>query len=257
MPPSLRKRKQATKPVETKPKRVKTMTVVEHNHKINTTGLAALPDELHLEIFSHLPSVLICCEEENLPLDRPGTDRHFTLNSLSQTCRSLRAVYLAYLWERIEVYDSFKLPGKGTSLPKIPTAKKKKQYTSSIGAGSQRKSKPSVCRGASSPTGNCDDTTTKSGSYKENRSPDATPVPSFENLGVIRIRADIILFPYRGSEEEVDSEEQDKWLKWAERTLHKVQSNGADKQSSRIYFTTPDGHCTEHLVQPDTGRHQR
>ncbi|PPQ76112.1 hypothetical protein CVT24_003769 [Panaeolus cyanescens] len=86
-----------------------------------TTGYLALPIELHAEIISHLPKYPICCEApEKSDYDKQGRDRHFTLHSLSRVCHALRVACLPYLWEGIEVYEGFKIPGKGTRLGKIP-----------------------------------------------------------------------------------------------------------------------------------------
>ncbi|KIM40027.1 hypothetical protein M413DRAFT_446918 [Hebeloma cylindrosporum] len=73
----------------------------------NTTGFAALPDELYLEIISHFPAYPIPCGDKAVNI-QAVRDRHFTLFALSQTCRSLRPAFLRYLWQRIEVYDGMK-----------------------------------------------------------------------------------------------------------------------------------------------------
>ncbi|KDR68761.1 hypothetical protein GALMADRAFT_231112 [Galerina marginata CBS 339.88] len=73
---------------------------------INTQGLPALPDDLHLEIISHFSFQPVPSKEKHWSETFDGLrDRHLTLLSLSQTCRSLRPCYLRYLWQRIEVFD--------------------------------------------------------------------------------------------------------------------------------------------------------
>jgi len=76
----------------------------------NTTGFAALPDELYLEIISHFPAYPIPRGDGSIKI-RAVRDRHLTLSSLSQTCRSLRPAFLRYLWQRIEVYDGMDTGG--------------------------------------------------------------------------------------------------------------------------------------------------
>ncbi|PPR02584.1 hypothetical protein CVT24_002156 [Panaeolus cyanescens] len=90
---------------------------------INSTGFAALPNEIYGEIASHIPSVSVSChsieEHEELTRKNASSDkfeRHFTLHNLSITCRALRPVFQRYLWQTIEVFDSFKLID-GRSLP--------------------------------------------------------------------------------------------------------------------------------------------
>ncbi|KDR68760.1 hypothetical protein GALMADRAFT_146102 [Galerina marginata CBS 339.88] len=75
---------------------------------INTQGLPALPDDLHLEIISHFSFQPVPTKQKHWPETfdvRSLRDRHLALRSLSQTCRSLRPFYLRYLWQRIEVFD--------------------------------------------------------------------------------------------------------------------------------------------------------
>jgi hypothetical protein len=80
-------------------------------HSANTSGLLSLADEIYLEILSHLPAFPI-------PTEHRGTDtelyghRRLVLDALSQTCRTLRRVFLRYRWQRIEVYDRMDL-GRG------------------------------------------------------------------------------------------------------------------------------------------------
>jgi hypothetical protein len=77
----------------------------------NTSGFAALPDELYLEIISYFPAYPIPCGDKLVDIEAVR-DRHVTLFALSQTCRSLRPAFLRYLWQRIEVYDGMET-GRG------------------------------------------------------------------------------------------------------------------------------------------------
>ncbi|KAF8972528.1 hypothetical protein BDZ97DRAFT_1913028 [Flammula alnicola] len=70
----------------------------------NTRGFPALPDELYLEIVSNFPEIPVPTPYRRVH-SKVFHDRHLTLFALSQTCRSLRRVFLRYLWQRIEVYD--------------------------------------------------------------------------------------------------------------------------------------------------------
>jgi len=74
----------------------------------NATGLPSLPDEIHLEIVSHMPAIPIPTVSSKIDIVG-ARERHVTLHALSQTCRSLRRVFLRYLWQRIEVYDGMKI----------------------------------------------------------------------------------------------------------------------------------------------------
>jgi len=82
----------------------------------NTSGFAALPDELYLEIISHFPAYPIPRGFKSVDIEAVR-DRHLTLLALSQTCRSLRPAFLRYLWQRIEVYDGMET-GKGQLHPR-------------------------------------------------------------------------------------------------------------------------------------------
>jgi len=83
---------------------------------VNTRGFAALPDEIYLEIVSHMPSVPIPTpiHLESYPGIRRS--RHETFLSLSQTSRSLRRFFWRYLWQRIEVREGMKIGGKDVTL---------------------------------------------------------------------------------------------------------------------------------------------
>ena len=89
-------------------------------HVVNTRGFATLPDEIYLEIVSHIPSVPIPTPEsihlESYPEIRRS--RHETFLSLTQTSRSLRRFFWRYLWQRIrvEVREGMKIGGENDTL---------------------------------------------------------------------------------------------------------------------------------------------
>ncbi|KDR68718.1 hypothetical protein GALMADRAFT_256541 [Galerina marginata CBS 339.88] len=85
----------------------------------NTHGFPALPDELYLEIISNLPPIPVPTKDVRVNT-KALRNRQQTLFSLSQTCRSLRRVFLRYLWQRIEVFDGMET-AKGP-LPALNTA---------------------------------------------------------------------------------------------------------------------------------------
>ena len=76
------------------------ITQVAH---LNTRGLPALADEIYLEVISHIPSVPIPTTEDSPLYAEIRRYRREIFLSLSQTCRSLRRVFLRYVWQRIEV----------------------------------------------------------------------------------------------------------------------------------------------------------
>ena len=93
-------------------------------HAVNTCGFVTLPDEIYLQILSHIPSVPIPTSEsihsESYPEIRRS--RHETLLSLSQTSRSFRRFFWRYLWQRIEVREGMKIGGKDDTL-KVPSTR--------------------------------------------------------------------------------------------------------------------------------------
>ena len=98
----------------TRSNRVETLArekMLASGQTFNTSGFAALPDELYLEIISHFPAYPIPCGHKSVKV-QAVRDRHLTLLALSQTCRSLRPAFLRYLWQRIEAYDGMET-GKG------------------------------------------------------------------------------------------------------------------------------------------------
>ena len=78
-------------------------------YAVNTRGFAALPDEMHLEIVSHIPSVPIPTSTHLESYPEIRRSRRETFLSLSQTSRSLRRFFLRYLWQRIEVREGMKI----------------------------------------------------------------------------------------------------------------------------------------------------
>ncbi|KAJ3507703.1 hypothetical protein NLJ89_g6158 [Agrocybe chaxingu] len=80
-------------------------TVALCSGSVNRRGFSALPDELYLEIISNLPTLPIPKLVETPEETKGLRERYKTLLSLSQTCRSLRRVFLRYLCQRVEVYN--------------------------------------------------------------------------------------------------------------------------------------------------------
>lgn len=99
MPPVLRSKGKHTK-----------AELIEHSQAlragpVNTQGLPSLPTETLLEITSHLPKVGLM--NKCRPVLGAGyLDRQAALKALSQTCRSLRNVFLPIAWQRIEACAS-------------------------------------------------------------------------------------------------------------------------------------------------------
>jgi hypothetical protein len=76
----------------------------------NSTGFPALPTELLLEIVSHFPAVPIPSDDGRYIIyPAPYLEKKRILRALSQMCRSLRSVFLPYVWQRIEVCASHML----------------------------------------------------------------------------------------------------------------------------------------------------
>jgi hypothetical protein len=72
---------------------------------VNICGFPSLPVELLLEVTSHLALVPIPSYTQSVYHAR-YLAHHNTLRSLSQTCRSLRSIFLLHVWRRIEVCAS-------------------------------------------------------------------------------------------------------------------------------------------------------
>ncbi|TFK76187.1 hypothetical protein BDN72DRAFT_830724 [Pluteus cervinus] len=70
---------------------------------INTTGLAALPPELLLEIVNCFRSIRTPWAVTKNPLSRAQRDRQAIIRTLSQLCRSFRQTLLPFVWRNIEV----------------------------------------------------------------------------------------------------------------------------------------------------------
>lgn len=81
---------------------------------VNTRGFPSLPVELLLEVTSHLLRVPIPSYTESVYRAR-YLAHHDTLRSLSQTCRSLRSIFLPHVWRRIEVCASKRLDDRPES----------------------------------------------------------------------------------------------------------------------------------------------
>ncbi|SJL12602.1 uncharacterized protein ARMOST_16030 [Armillaria ostoyae] len=75
--------------------------------RANMTGLPVLPNELLLEILSYWPSIPIPAKDRRVFSER-YMERFHALLTLSQTCRSLRNVFLPLVWERLEACASRK-----------------------------------------------------------------------------------------------------------------------------------------------------
>lgn len=78
-----------------------TQRLLENGKAPNNSGLAGLPDELFLEVLTHMPSYPL--PKLNWIDAAYDPDRQLTLISLSQTCQSLRGFFLHHAWGRIEV----------------------------------------------------------------------------------------------------------------------------------------------------------
>ena len=80
----------------------------------NTSGLPALPPELLFEIISHFPTVPLPLgghdHDRRTAYPAPYLERHRTLRVLSQMCRSFRRIFLPYVWEKIEVWATSRVP---------------------------------------------------------------------------------------------------------------------------------------------------
>jgi len=103
---------------------------------VNTRGFAALPDEIYLEIVSHMPSVPIPTPEsihlESYVYPEIRRFRHETFLSLSQTSRSLRRFFWRYLWQRIEVREGIKIGDKDDILKGNFSATSYKEYATEL-----------------------------------------------------------------------------------------------------------------------------
>lgn len=77
-----------------------------HSGQHGTNTVATFPDELLVEIWSHLPNVPLPTIEY-VPQDaKDHVVRQQTLLALSWTCSNLRRFFCPYLWDRIEVISS-------------------------------------------------------------------------------------------------------------------------------------------------------
>ncbi|KAF8798302.1 hypothetical protein BYT27DRAFT_7123135 [Phlegmacium glaucopus] len=93
-----------------------TLQTSSSTQAVNICGFPALADEIYLEITSHIASVPIPTPISSTSHPEIRRSRHETLLSLSQTCRSLRRVFLRYLWQRIEVREGMKVGDENDTL---------------------------------------------------------------------------------------------------------------------------------------------
>jgi len=78
----------------------------------NTTGFPALPTELLLEIVSHFPAIPLPMGRRDRASVYPASflEKPRILRALSQMCRSLRSIFLPYVWQKIEVCANPRIP---------------------------------------------------------------------------------------------------------------------------------------------------
>ncbi|TFK62155.1 hypothetical protein BDN72DRAFT_848995 [Pluteus cervinus] len=67
----------------------------------NSTGFAALPPELLLEIVNHLPRFPVPCDFLSSPMQCTVYTRQGVLMIMVQLCRSFRSAFVQYLWEEV------------------------------------------------------------------------------------------------------------------------------------------------------------
>ncbi|TFK62157.1 hypothetical protein BDN72DRAFT_849001 [Pluteus cervinus] len=77
--------------------------VIQINELPNSTGLAALPPELLLEIVNHLPRFPIPCDYIGSPIKTAIHTRQATVMILVQICKALRQTLLHLAWEDIKL----------------------------------------------------------------------------------------------------------------------------------------------------------
>ena len=101
-------------------------------YSVNNRGFVALPDEIYLDILSHIPSVAIptLIHSESYPEIRRS--RNETLLSLSQTSRSLRRFFWRYQWQRIEVREGMKIGDNDDTLKGTRTLTSSEKYATEL-----------------------------------------------------------------------------------------------------------------------------
>ncbi|KAJ7588324.1 hypothetical protein C8J56DRAFT_67920 [Mycena floridula] len=82
---------------------------------VNHQGLPALPTEMLLEISSHYAIFDVTRVSDHRMLPAKYLEYRAALKALSQTCKSLRSVFLPILWQRIEACASPVLSAETTS----------------------------------------------------------------------------------------------------------------------------------------------
>ena len=88
------------------PKAVSKMAEPE-KRGVNTSGLAVLPDELLLEIVSHLPSLPAPSEGPNNAM--AYVQQRDVFLALSMSCQHLRRFFRPYVWRRLEVSSGMRI----------------------------------------------------------------------------------------------------------------------------------------------------
>ena len=101
-------------------------------YAVNTRGLADLPDEIYLEMVSHIPSVAIPTLIHSDSYPKIRRSRRQTFLSLSQTSRSLRRFFWRYLWQRIEVREGMKIGDKDDTLNATLSSASSKKYATEL-----------------------------------------------------------------------------------------------------------------------------
>lgn len=89
---------------------------------VNTHGFPAFPVELLLEIVSYFCTPPLPDMQHRL-LGERYLERSILLRALSQCCRSLRGIFLPFLWQRMEVRASRsaeKIPRRHWRRPVLP-----------------------------------------------------------------------------------------------------------------------------------------
>ena len=101
-----------------------------HARAVNTRGVAALADEIYLEVVSHFPSVPIPTSMRLKSYPSIRRSRHETFLSLSQTCRSLRRFF--WRWQYILVREGMKIGNKNETLKETSTWTSYKKHATEL-----------------------------------------------------------------------------------------------------------------------------
>ena len=108
------------------------ITLPPTSYAVNTRGFAALPDEIYLEMVSHIPSVAIPTLIHSDSHPKIRRSRQETFLSLTQTSRSLRRFFWRYLWQRIEVREGMKTGRKDDTLKATLSSVSSKKYATEL-----------------------------------------------------------------------------------------------------------------------------